>query len=210
MPVHNDGLISRYLNRSISRPLTAIILRFWPECSPNLISIISAAFGLMGAFAFLGYQPFVGGILVQISSIVDGSDGEIARATGKDSYFGGFFDSILDRYVDFAVLTSMVFFSFLLLSPMWALLLATTSISGSFLVSYTAAKAEAKKGLDFSRTIQGRDTRLFLVFLAGISSIISLWVIPLCLIVITVLTHSTVFFRIIQVRRNSTLKENSH
>ncbi len=210
MPVHNNGLISRYLNRPISRPLTAIILRFWPECSPNLISIISAAFGLMGAFAFWGYQPFVGGILVQISSIVDGSDGEIARATGKDSYFGGFFDSILDRYVDFAVLTSMVFFSFLLLSPMWALLLATTSISGSFLVSYTAAKAEAKEGLDFSRTIQGRDTRLFLVFLAGISSSISLWVIPLCLIVITVLTHSTVFFRIIQVRRNSTLKENSH
>jgi phosphatidylglycerophosphate synthase len=178
------------------------ILRIWPNCNPNLISIISAILGFMGAIFFGGYQPVIGGILIQTSSIIDGSDGEIARATGKETFFGGFFDSVLDRYVDFAVLTSMAYFSLLLLSPPWILLLTTTSVSGSFLVSYTAAKAEAKIDLHFSRTIQGRDTRLLLIFLAGICSILTLWTIPLCLFLLTILTHGAVFFRIIQVKND--------
>ena len=202
MPAKDDGLVSRYLNRRFSQPLSAGILRIWPNCDPNLVSIFSAVFGFMGAVAFWAYQPVLGGILIQLSSIVDGSDGEIARATGKVTYFGGFFDSILDRYVDFAVLGAMASFSFLFLSPQWVLLLATTSFSGSFLVSYSAAKAEAKEGLRFSRTIQGRDTRLFLVFLAGVSSILTFWTIPLCLILITVLTHGTVFLRVFQVKNS--------
>ncbi len=202
MPAHGDGLISHFINRRFSRPLTASILRFWPECDPNLISVISAIMGLLSAFAFAVNAPFLGGILVQISSIVDGSDGEIARATGKESYFGGFFDSVLDRYVDITVFTGMAFFSFPLLSPIWAFLLCTATISGSYLVTYTAAKAESKEDLYCSRTIQGRDTRLFLIFLAGIAAIFTEWAIPLCLLLITVLTHSTVLFRIIQVRRN--------
>jgi CDP-L-myo-inositol myo-inositolphosphotransferase len=202
MPAKDDGLVSRYLNRRFSQPFSAIILRFWPNCDPNLISILSAVFGFMGAVAFWAHQPIIGGILIQISSIVDGCDGEIARATGRVTYFGGFFDSILDRYIDFVVLGSMASFSLLFLSPQWVLLLATTSISGSFLVSYSAAKAETKEGLRFSRTIQGRDTRLFLIFLAGVSSIFTLWTIPLCLILITVLTHTTVFLRIFQVKNS--------
>lgn len=202
MPAKNDGLVSQYVNRSFSRPLSAGILRIWPNCNPNLISIISATFGFMGAVFFGGYQPVIGGILIQTSSIIDGSDGEIARATGKETFFGGFFDSVLDRYIDFAILTSMAYFSLLLLSPPWVLLLATTSMSGSFLVSYTAAKTETKTDLHFPRTIQGRDTRLLLIFLAGISSILTLWTIPLCLFLLTILTHGAVFLRIIQAKND--------
>lgn len=154
----------------------------------------------MGALAFWGYQPVIGGILVQISSIVDGSDGEIARGTGRVTYFGGFFDSILDRYVDFSVLTAMAFFSLLILSPHLVLLLTTTSITGSFLVSYTAAKTETNPEIYFSRTIQGRDTRLFLIFIAGVSSIFTFWSIPFCLILLTLLTHGAVFLRIMKVK----------
>ena len=202
MPTTDDGLISQYVNRRFSRPLSASILRIWPNCDPNVISIISATFGFIGAVFLGGYQPVIGGILIQISSIVDGSDGEIARATGKETYFGGFFDSVLDRYVDFAILTSMAFFSFLLLSPQWVLLLAATSMSGSFLISYTAAKAETKSDLHFSRTIQGRDMRLLLIFFAGVSSILTPWTIPFCLLLLTILTHGAVFLRIIKARRD--------
>jgi len=209
MPVKGDGLISHFINRRFSRPLTANILRIWPECNPNLISVISAGIGILGALAFWFNVPFLGGILVQISSIVDGSDGEIARAKGKESYFGGFFDSVLDRYVDITVFTGMIFFSFSLISPGWALLLGTATISGSYLVSYTAAKAENKTSLTFSRTLQGRDTRLFLIFLAGIAALFTEWAIPFCLLLITLLTHSTVFIRLNQVRNNPRLKKDS-
>ncbi|MHA2176096.1 MAG: CDP-alcohol phosphatidyltransferase family protein [Candidatus Hodarchaeales archaeon] len=193
-------MVSQHLNRRFSQPLSARIIRIWPNCNPNLISIVSAIIGFMGAFAFWDYQPVMGGILVQISSIVDGSDGEIARATGRETYFGGFFDSILDRYVDFTVLTAMAFFSLLLLSSHLVLLLATMSITGSFLVSYTAAKTETNTKIIFSRTIQGRDTRLLLIFLAGVSSILTIWSIPFCLIFLTLLTHGAVFLRIKQAK----------
>ncbi len=202
MPAKNDGLVSQYINRRFSHPLSVAILRIWPNCHPNLISIISVILGVMAAIFFGGYQPVIGGILIQTSSIIDGSDGEIARATGKETFFGGFFDSVLDRYVDFAVITSMAFFSLFLLSPLWVLLLATTSLSGSFLVSYTAAKAETKNDLHFPRTIQGRDSRLLLIFLAGICSVLTLWTIPLCLFLLTIQTHGAVFLRIIQAKNN--------
>ena len=190
------------MNRRFSQPLSVCILRIWPNCNPNFISVISAIIGFIGALAIWGFQPVLGGIFVQVSSILDGSDGEIARAKGRETYFGGFFDSILDRYVDFSILTAMAFFSFRILSPVVVLLLATTSVTGSFLVSYTAAKAEASSELQFSRTIQGRDTRLLLIFLAGLSSIFTFWSIPICLILITLLTHGAVFLRIKHVKNS--------
>lgn len=164
--------------------------------------------GFIGAVFFGGYQPIIGGILIQTSSIIDGSDGEIARATGKETFFGGFFDSVLDRYVDFAVITSMAYYSLQLLPAPWILLLAMTTVSGSFLVSYTAAKAETKTDLHFPRTIQGRDTRLLLIFLAGISSILTSWTIPLCLLLLTILTHGAVFLRIIQLKNDPNIEQS--
>ena len=203
MSAHNDGLVSHFLNRRFSRPLTTTILRFWPECNPNLISVISAIIGLLSALAFLAYLPALGGVLIQISSIVDGSDGEIARATGKESYFGGFFDSVLDRYVDIIIIMGMALFCLPFLTPTCVILLSTAAISGSYLVSYTAAMADSRDDFEFSRTIEGRDTRLFLIFLAGIAAIFTELAIPFCLVLITILTHSAVLFRILQVRRIS-------
>ena len=49
----------------------------------------------------------LGGILVQAASILDGVDGEIARASLRESPFGGFLDSVLDRAADAAVLAAL-------------------------------------------------------------------------------------------------------
>jgi len=40
-------------------------------------------------------------IFVFITGIMDGCDGAIARLTGKSTKFGGFFDSIMDRFSEF-------------------------------------------------------------------------------------------------------------
>ncbi|MFX1420048.1 MAG: CDP-alcohol phosphatidyltransferase family protein [Promethearchaeota archaeon] len=205
MPEKGDGLVSKYINRHFSRPLTKLILHFWPNCNPNLISIISALTGITSSILFFLHFPILGGIFVQIASIIDGSDGEVARANGRTSFFGGFFDSVMDRYIDVFIFLGLIFFSLNVLLISHAFLLGIITITGAYSISYTAAKVELKEGIDFSRTIQGRDTRLFLVFLAGICAFFSDWAIPICLILISILTHGSVIIRINQVRKEKNL-----
>ncbi len=205
MPAKGDGMVSKHINRPFSRQLTKFILHFWPECNPNLISIISALTGIIGSILFFMNFPFLGGLFIQISSIIDGSDGEVARANGRTSFFGGFFDSVMDRYVDVFIFVGLTFYSLRVLLITQAFLLGIIAITGAYSISYTAAKVELKEEINFSRTVQGRDTRLFIVFLAGICAIFSDWAIPICLILISILTHGSVILRINQIRKNSDL-----
>lgn len=203
MPEHGDGLISKYINRPLSKRLTKCILHFSPNCNPNLISICSAVVGIIGAILFAIEIPIIAAILVQASSIIDGSDGEVARANKRASFYGGFFDSVIDRYVDSFVILGLIFFSLNFLPLEFTLFLGMLTLSGSFLISYTAGKVESKDEIDFSRTFQGRDTRLFLIFLAGILTFISEWTIPVCMILISIMTHSSIVLRIRQVKKQS-------
>ncbi len=204
MPARGDGFVSKHINRPFSNQLTKFIIHFWPNCNPNIISIISALFGIIGSFFFIVNFPLLGGIFIQISSIVDGSDGEVARANGRTSFFGAFFDSVIDRYVDVFIFVGLTFYSLRVLLIIPAFLLGIITITGAYSISYTAAKVEARKDINFSRTIQGRDTRLFIVFLAGICAIFSDWAIPSCLLLISILTHGSVILRINQIRKKET------
>ncbi len=59
--------------------------------------------GLFGALIFyFGDYIFlvIGGLLVQLSSIIDGCDGEVARLKLIESKYGGWFDAVMDRYAD--------------------------------------------------------------------------------------------------------------
>ena len=203
MPAKGDGFVSKYINRPFSNQLTKFIIHFWPNCNPNLISIISALFGIIGSLLFIMNFPLLGGIFIQISSIVDGSDGEVARTNGRTSFFGGFVDSVMDRYVDVFIIVGLTIYSLRILLIIPAFLLGIITITGAYSISYTAAKIESRKDIDFSRTIQGRDTRLFIVFLAGICAIFSDWAIPSCLLLISILTHGSVILRINQIRKET-------
>jgi CDP-L-myo-inositol myo-inositolphosphotransferase len=202
MPAKGDGFVSKYLNRPFSNQLTKFIIHFWPNCNPNIISIISALCGIFGSLLFIGSIPLLGGIFIQLSSIIDGSDGEVARANGRASFFGGFFDSVMDRYVDVFIFVGLSIYSLRIFFIVPAFLLGIITITGAYLISYTAAKAEAREDIIFSRTIQGRDTRLFIVFLAGICAIFTDWAVPISLFLISILTHVSVILRINQIRKN--------
>ena len=49
--------------------------------------------------------------MVALASILDGSDGEIARLKQQRSPFGGYFDAVLDRYADTAMLATAAVFA---------------------------------------------------------------------------------------------------
>ncbi|RLG81734.1 MAG: CDP-alcohol phosphatidyltransferase family protein, partial [Thermoprotei archaeon] len=112
------------------------------------------------------YNPLIGGILVEVASILDGIDGEIARLTKKSSRFGAFLDSVLDRFVDIAVLTAGSSYLLSILAPDKALLIASWLISSSLMVSFLHARGEASLGTNLRQIgaspYATRDVRLFL------------------------------------------------
>ncbi|MHA1916762.1 MAG: CDP-alcohol phosphatidyltransferase family protein [Candidatus Ranarchaeia archaeon] len=172
MPEGEDGKIASIINRPISKRITRYLVKNHPNVTPNQISILCFSLGVLGAFFYPLYLPLIAGVLLQISSILDGCDGEIARAFNRQSKFGEFFDSVLDRYVDVVAIIGITFFLFqitpfnLLLN---LILLSFLALAGSVMVSYTAA-AVRKNSLSFTRTVESRDVRIFVIFLGSIAA----------------------------------------
>ena len=105
-----DGFISQYMNRPLSRRLSVALSR--TPLTPNHITLLSFFMGLLGAVGLATTDPWfwiAGGILIQIASIVDGCDGEIARIKLLQSPQGGWLDTVLDRYSDMAIGLAVTF-----------------------------------------------------------------------------------------------------
>jgi 1L-myo-inositol 1-phosphate cytidylyltransferase / CDP-L-myo-inositol myo-inositolphosphotransferase len=152
----DDGLISRTINRKLSgRLLTPLLLRLAPGVSANQVSALAFAVALGAAAAFLLGNPVIGGLVVQLASILDGCDGEIARLKKEQSRFGSFFDALLDRYADTFLLATAGYYAWsagdqsVLFGSWWSptvVLLSVLAATGNLLVSYTSAKSVADLG----------------------------------------------------------------
>jgi len=102
----SDGFVSRRFNRPISQRISALLLHL-PGVRPGHLTAVTALLGLVMFAAFLsGGQTglLLGGILFHVASVIDGVDGEIARATFRDSRGG----AVLDTSVDMA--TNLLFY----------------------------------------------------------------------------------------------------
>jgi len=94
----HDGVVSKNVNRKVSLALTRRTMDLdW--VTPNLFTAVALIIGLASA-ALVATGSYlwiaVGGLLYQLSSIVDGNDGEIARLKFQGSKFGGWFDTVAD------------------------------------------------------------------------------------------------------------------
>ncbi|GAB4112555.1 MAG: bifunctional L-myo-inositol-1-phosphate cytidylyltransferase/CDP-L-myo-inositol myo-inositolphosphotransferase [Candidatus Caldatribacteriota bacterium] len=185
----SDGPVAYYLNRPISLLLTRWLVR--KRIIPNQVSVFSFILSLLGSLFFLlgGYLNLViGGILAQISSIVDGCDGEIARLTFQESAFGGWFDAVLDRYADAFLLFGLTYH---ILGLSWKpsyLWVGFLALIGTYMNSYTADKYDRlmkRKLLIESKKRYfrlGRDVRIFLVFIGALFNQIFLILVVLAII----------------------------
>jgi phosphatidylglycerophosphate synthase len=94
----SDGVVSKHLNRPISRCLSALFLQI-PGFRPIHATIGTALIALaMGAALVFGGKGGLlwGGLLFHAASVFDGVDGEVARATFRTSARGALLDSIVD------------------------------------------------------------------------------------------------------------------
>ncbi len=166
-----DGFIARYINRPISQLVTKFLVR--TGISPNLVSLGCFFISLIGAgFLFLGgyINLLVGVFLAQLSSILDGCDGELARLKFMESEFGGWFDSVLDRYADALLLLGLTYHSYITYShPGIWLLIGSFAIIGSLINSYTAIRYD-RFMIEYRNSWMriGRDLRIFIIFILGI------------------------------------------
>ncbi len=169
----SDGPISRYLNRPVSTRITRHFLR--TDITPNYVSFLSFILATLGAiFFFLGgyVNLVIGAILAQVSSVIDGCDGEIARLKFQITEFGGWFDAVLDRYADAFLLFGLTYYVYSANRNFLALFIGFLAIIGAFMNSYTADKYDGlmkrklRPGKHYFRI--GRDVRMFIIFLGAL------------------------------------------
>jgi CDP-L-myo-inositol myo-inositolphosphotransferase len=137
--------------------------------------MLSFAVGIIGAAMFcLGAHiwTILAGLLIQLCSIVDGCDGEVARLRFQSSKFGGWFDTILDRYADTAIVAG-VSFGYWLTHPHAAVWLgAIFALTGFIMASYVkkefVIRYQSKPpGGVFGKLIK-RDLRIFVILLGAL------------------------------------------
>lgn len=136
----NDGFVSRHVNRRLSRRITRLLLH--TPVTANQVSLLSFVVASAGAGLLARGAWAYGGLLVQVSSVLDGCDGEIARARLESSPKGGVLDATLDRWADALIVSGMALGA----RSRHATLAAYPALTGALLVPYTRAKLESAFG----------------------------------------------------------------
>ncbi|MBO8131390.1 MAG: NTP transferase domain-containing protein [Candidatus Marinimicrobia bacterium] len=175
--VNLDGPVSRLINRKISLLISKYLS--YKNVTPMQISIFSFLLSIVSGIIFMikGYIPLlIAGIIAQLSSIIDGCDGEIARIKNMVSDTGGWIDSVLDRYADSFILIGLTVHSSFYVRHIVALLTGFFAVIGGFINSYTADKYDGylKKKLKKHKKLTlrlGRDVRIFIIFLGSLFNI---------------------------------------
>jgi CDP-diacylglycerol--glycerol-3-phosphate 3-phosphatidyltransferase len=109
--------------------------------SPNALTFIGLVINVVAA-VLLGQGRFLAAGLVIIGAgIFDLVDGRVARETNRVTRFGGFFDSVLDRYSDLGLLMGLLVYYGSINRPLYVVLTAIV-MTGSVLTSYARARAE--------------------------------------------------------------------
>ncbi len=118
------------------------------KLTPDMLTLAGVSLCVAGA-VLVGFEErneylffWLGGFLFVIGSIADILDGALARAASKGTVFGAFLDSTFDRLGEAAMLAA-VGLVFMREGNELALVATFAAVTGSFLVSYTRAKAES-------------------------------------------------------------------
>jgi choline kinase/phosphoglycolate phosphatase-like HAD superfamily hydrolase/phosphatidylglycerophosphate synthase len=205
-----DGAVATRLNRAVSqRFVTPVLLRVFPSITPNQVTIAAFAVALAAAAALAAHAPVVAAVLITAASVLDGSDGEIARMAHRSSRFGSFFDAVLDRAVDGLLFTGAAIYlatsgdlAGYLGSVQVPVVIAVAGLAlvGHLLVSYTTAKAAVDLGHTYHGVLvgggRGRDLRLLIMTLGALGAAVHASALLAAVAVVAVLCAGIVSVRL--------------
>jgi phosphatidylglycerophosphate synthase len=171
---------------------------------PNTLTTIGTLCTVAAGVAFAFGHISIGGWILSVTAAFDVIDGLVARRTGRETAFGAFYDSSLDRISDGAILGGLTVF-WAVEGPRHSIAMVVVcllAIVGSFLTSYTRARADGL-GLDAKVGLIQRPERV--VLLAAPQALFGLaldgLVLKTIVVFLTVTAWITVVQRVAFVRR---------
>lgn len=201
---NEEGPVSKYFNRHFSHTVTRLVIK--TNLTPNQITFLSFLVAIAAGVLLANPSSktiLFGGILAQFSSILDGVDGEVARIKFSSSPFGAWFDTLLDRYGDTAIIAGAAIGAAVTSLNFFTVLVAIAALTGSIMSSYSVHTFKTTFGKSFKEVVgehfaflSKRDMRLFVIFIGGLLNL----VLP-ALFLIAFLTHWTVISRLFSASR---------
>jgi CDP-diacylglycerol--glycerol-3-phosphate 3-phosphatidyltransferase len=169
---------------------------------PNVLTFLGLLINIWAAFLLAGGHFQAAALVVIGAGLFDMVDGRVARETNRVTRFGGFFDSVLDRYSDLALLMGLLVY-YAIINRFFYIVLTAIVMTGSVMVSYTRARAEntiPKCKVGFLE----RPERVVLLIIGGLFDRMApvLWV-------LAVLSNVTVIHRMIYTWRETKQLEDA-
>ena len=207
MPTPTDYLKKGALR--VIEPAISFLAR--NNVSPNAITTVGTLLTVAAGVVYATGHIMTAGWIMGVTAFFDVLDGEVARRTGRSTVFGAFYDSTLDRVADGALMAGLtVFYA---TNPVhhniYMMVVCLVGIIGTFLVSYTRARAESL-GIDAKVGVMQRPERI--VLLSAPQALFGLfwngWVLIAIIILLTVTAWITAVQRIMFVYRNTKHADN--
>jgi CDP-diacylglycerol--glycerol-3-phosphate 3-phosphatidyltransferase len=189
--------LTRKIGDACSYVLGGIVrLLIGTRVHPNVLTSVGLAINTVAAWLFSRGEFFSAGVVVLCGGVVDLVDGPVARESSRVTRFGGFLDSVLDRYSDLILLMGLLVY-YASIDRFFYIVLTAVVMTGSVMVSYSRARAEntiASCKVGFLE----RPERIVLIIIGAFSGRMAqvLWV-------IAVLSNITVIHRIIHTWRET-------
>ncbi|MFH1481116.1 MAG: CDP-alcohol phosphatidyltransferase family protein [Pseudomonadota bacterium] len=203
----------RYL--SIIKPFGNLLSKIGVH--PHALTVTGLILSIVAAILYGNGSFFWAAWVVVLAGTCDTLDGQLARKNNKQSLFGAFFDSTLDRYSDIFLYMGLAYHfaggKAIELLPEsgtethaapWTVLFITLAITGSFMVSYTRARAEAL-GIQCGVGLMQRPERIVLLIigsLLGAIPNIGPFIMKFTVLVLAVASNITAIHRILHVRNS--------
>ncbi|CAD7767126.1 MAG: Archaetidylinositol phosphate synthase [Candidatus Argoarchaeum ethanivorans] len=178
--------------RTRMQPLSKV----FSHTNPNLITIAGLLLAVGAGMCFASKHLFLGGAFIILSGFFDVLDGTIARGTNRTTPYGGFLDSVSDRYADAAILIGIMYGCTIAMPyPDVAWFWGAMALVGSFMVSYTRARAEAA-GANAAVGLAERAERLIIIAAGAFTGYLNIAV-----FVVAIITHITIIQRLVFVKK---------
>ncbi|MBD3193902.1 MAG: hypothetical protein GF317_02530 [Candidatus Lokiarchaeota archaeon] len=166
---------SKFRLRYVFKPLIKVLAKGLNKIglSPNMATILMLINSIVSIlFLIILENLLLFSIFVFLTGIFDGIDGAIARLENKSSAFGGYFDSVMDRFSEFVILFGLLIYfrDFILWNIIDMKLIILITLLGSIMISYSRARVEVLYKGDFDIGLMARSERLFYIFLTMIIS----------------------------------------
>jgi len=132
------GTIGAVCTRILNGLVRALV---FTRIHPNVFTCVGLAINAVGAWMLSRGEFFEAGLVVLLGAVFDLVDGPIARSSGRVTRFGGFLDSVIDRYSDLILLVGMLVY-YASVNRFGYIVLTAVAMTGSVMVSYVRARSE--------------------------------------------------------------------